>query len=178
MTRPSGGRPRRLSRCAPFLAWTWAIVGSTSGEGRGTGGEIAVDGSALGAGGDITFNVSDGAGLASWYSQALSAIPELARTSKGATAHGQECPPCAAMPPPYRHVHRRRPPTSAKLFLAEQLQGGLVLFGKPLTVFGFQAYRSPWVGIVCNVRQFHSQGNGVLANCRVVSVVLVVLGPG
>jgi hypothetical protein len=64
--------------------------------------------------------------------------------------------------------------TPVKLFLAEQLPRVFVLSCKPLSDFGFQPRRPLWIGIVCDVSQFHSQSNGILANGLVVSVTSVL----
>lgn len=66
------------------------------------------DGSAFGAGGEVAAAVSGEAGVASWYSQALSTIPEMAKTSNNAIARDQRIPPCTAMRQLYRHLRRIR----------------------------------------------------------------------
>jgi hypothetical protein len=116
--RPSGGRPRRFSNCAWFLARTRARVGSSFGAGGRAGGETTAGvsiraglafGTGGGADGETTADGTAGAGLASWYSHALSAIPQLVKTSKSAIARGQCFPQSVAMRPPYRHGGWIRP---------------------------------------------------------------------
>lgn len=108
----------RFSSCAWFLTRTRAREGSSSCPGRRTGGAITArvsigaglaSGTGGGADGGTSADASPRGGLASWYSHALSAIPQLAITSKSAKARDQRFPPWVAMRQPYRHRRRIRP---------------------------------------------------------------------